>query len=184
MILLTRFVSLDGTSDEIVDVLLALRNKKFKGEHEIKARLKTESAVKSVDNGVSNYYTIQQHSEYSNKYVGNFGNGGGAENTPHYRRYGHSGNKYGTNNSFGYRNRYQLTPAYENRRFGGPRGRHRYSVNNPKHFTKDNKVVPVVPPPPSEDETHYPSLGGGGGGGSVASKSPTPPASSAIVAST
>lgn len=147
------FVSLDGTSDEIVDTLLTLRSKKFKGEHAIKARLKTESAIKpEID-----HYSIR-NSGSTNKYLGNYDNGS-IEHSHHYRR--HNYGKHGSKNSFGYRNPYQLTPSYEKRRHGGPRGRHRdLDGNARKGSWKEPHSVPVVPPPPLEHDTHFPSLGG------------------------
>lgn len=142
------FVSLDGSYDQIVDVLLELRSKKFKGEHDIKARLKTESVAKTTPS--MNYYS-SQFSGFNNSSNGR---------PQYYRRSG----KFGSTDQYTYRNRYQQSAPYANtsRRPGsdrsGLRGRGHRSGPYGKPMEEKPKV-PAVPPPPLEMESHFPALG-------------------------
>jgi len=145
---INRFVSLDGSYDQIVDVLLELRSKKFKGEHDIKARLKTESVAKTTPS--MNYYS-SQFSGFNNSSNGR---------PQYYRRSG----KFGSTDQYTYRNRYQQSAPYANtsRRPGsdrsGLRGRGHRSGPYGKPMEEKPKV-PAVPPPPLEMESHFPALG-------------------------
>lgn len=167
------FVSLDGTNDVIVDTLLALRSKKFKGEFNIKARLKTESVVKAT----SNYYSIH-HTDSNNGYAGHYGSG-----RPQYnRRNGPGASRYGTTEPYGHRNRYQPILQYADGKFPNGRTRGSRIGDNENVSSKETQVTTMAPPPPPlEHESHFPALGGSAT--SKVSTSPTVDASSGSFAS-
>jgi len=140
------FVSLDGAHETIVETLLELKNKKFKGEHVVKARLKTESMSRPTaknyyhapslippsTNSYPHEYTGYNHAmnmkhSNSNSNSNNHYNGTNGR-SQHFRR---SNNKYGSSDQYAYRNRYQLNASYANNSAPGKGRNNNYmSANN------------------------------------------------------
>lgn len=155
------FVSLDCTKEDTIDTLLTLKKQKFKGEHEIKARLKIESSAKSSQTSIRPYVGdgYLQASYYNNGrpqyYRRSNGDGNGS-----FRNRMQQHPPY-LNNSAPLHGRYNRSPFYRSSRY-----HETSSYASPRSVSEDNndiqKAVPPPPPPPLE-ESHFPSLDGKNG---------------------